>query len=183
VADRNESLEQALDLCVYGPIGMALYARDTVPGFLKAFAARGRAEFSRQRSKVNDQANQARSIGQLAVTYGVPEVRRRAATAWTTVEQVVVARWMPTPAPPAPRSTDRESGTSVPANNSVTSPSATPGPRPQLAIPDYDELSASQVVDRLDDLGRDELAKVRDYEEATRGRRTILGKIDQLASR
>jgi hypothetical protein len=49
-----------------------------------------------------------------------------------------------------------------------------------LAIPDYDSLSASQVVPRLDGLTDDELEDVRRHEEAGRGRRTILSKIAQL---
>ncbi|MGH9026304.1 MAG: hypothetical protein ACRDWD_09345 [Acidimicrobiia bacterium] len=177
MAERNDNIESALDFCVYGPIGMALYARDTVPGFMKAFAARGRAEMSRRKSKVSDQAN---SVGQLAISYGVPEVRRRAAGIWTMVEQVVVTRWMPpTPtSPPTPREKTAGARRTADARSDVT-----PGPRPQLAIPDYDELSASQVVDRLDGLGNEELAQVRDYEASNRGRRTILGKIDQLAHR
>jgi hypothetical protein len=175
VADRNDNLESALDLCVYAPIGMALYARDTVPGFMRAFAARGRAEMSRKTSRVGDQANQAKSVGQMAINYGVPEVRRRAATLWTIVEQVVVTRTSGTPSRPTP-----PGGTSAPAAP-IDEPAA--GPRPKLAIPDYDELSASQVVDRLDGLGADELAQVRAYEVQNRGRRTILGKIDQLAGR
>ena len=51
---------------------------------------------------------------------------------------------------------------------------------PGLAIPDYDELSASQVVDRLDGLSAGALDAIRAYEQAHRGRATILGKIEQL---
>jgi hypothetical protein len=49
-----------------------------------------------------------------------------------------------------------------------------------LPIPDYDELSASQVVERLDGLDRDSLEAIRRYETDHRGRNTILGKIAQL---
>jgi hypothetical protein len=49
-----------------------------------------------------------------------------------------------------------------------------------LPIPDYDELSASQVVERLDGLDRESLDAIRRYETAHRGRNTILGKIAQL---
>jgi len=49
-----------------------------------------------------------------------------------------------------------------------------------LAIPSYDSLSASQVVQRLAGLSRDEVEAVRDYEAATRGRRTILARAEQL---
>jgi len=49
-----------------------------------------------------------------------------------------------------------------------------------LAIPGFDTLSASQVVQRLDGLSRSELVAVRTYEASTRGRRTILSRVDQL---
>jgi hypothetical protein len=49
-----------------------------------------------------------------------------------------------------------------------------------LAIPGFDTLSASQVVQRLDGLDRTELVAVRAYESASRGRRTILSRVDQL---
>lgn len=49
-----------------------------------------------------------------------------------------------------------------------------------LAIPDYDSLSASQVVPRLDGLEADELEAVRRYESGSRGRKTILSKVAQL---
>ena len=49
-----------------------------------------------------------------------------------------------------------------------------------LSIPGFDTLSASQVVQRLDGLNRVELVSVRAYEASTRGRRTILNRVDQL---
>lgn len=49
-----------------------------------------------------------------------------------------------------------------------------------LPIPDYDNLSASQVVPRLEDLAEDELEAVRHYESAHRARMTILSRIAQL---
>ncbi len=49
-----------------------------------------------------------------------------------------------------------------------------------LAITDYDSLSASQVVTRLDGLESDELEAVRAYESAHRGRKTILNKVAQI---
>ncbi len=57
------------------------------------------------------------------------------------------------------------------------------GARPtpdRLAIPEYDGLAASQVVPRLGGLSADERAAVRDYELATRGRRTILTALARL---
>jgi hypothetical protein len=48
------------------------------------------------------------------------------------------------------------------------------------ALADYDTLSASQVVRRLESLGPDELDAVRRYEASTRNRRTILNRAGQL---
>jgi hypothetical protein len=62
---------------------------------------------------------------------------------------------------------------------------ATPASTPvaeSLAIPGYDTLAASQVVQRLSSLRPDELEAIRRYELATRGRRTILHRIAQLAA-
>ena len=50
----------------------------------------------------------------------------------------------------------------------------------ELAIPSYDSLSASQVVHRLAGLSREEVRAVRAYEAATRARRTIVARADQL---
>jgi hypothetical protein len=48
------------------------------------------------------------------------------------------------------------------------------------ALSDYDTLSASQVVRRLESLAPDELRAVQRYEAATRNRRTILNRASQL---
>jgi hypothetical protein len=53
----------------------------------------------------------------------------------------------------------------------------------ELAIPAYDSLAASQVVQRLEGLTEAELEAVRRYEVAHRGRKTILGKVAQLQGR
>jgi hypothetical protein len=49
-----------------------------------------------------------------------------------------------------------------------------------LALPDYDHLPASQIVSMLGDLISDERDDIEQYERANRGRRTVLGKLDQL---
>ncbi len=49
-----------------------------------------------------------------------------------------------------------------------------------LAIPGYDSLAASQVVPRLMTLGIAELDAIGTYEQANRGRRTILNRVRQL---
>jgi hypothetical protein len=49
-----------------------------------------------------------------------------------------------------------------------------------LPIPGYDSLSASQVVQRLAGLSAAELEAVRAYEQAGRGRKTVLLRVAQL---
>lgn len=63
----------------------------------------------------------------------------------------------------------------APATKAVSAPSAA-----ALPITDYDSLSASQVVSRLQGLSAGELEAVRSYEAATRGRKTILNRVQQL---
>jgi hypothetical protein len=78
----------------------------------------------------------------------------------------------PSPAPGPPAASPSPSRSAAPVD--VPSVDALP-------IPDYDELSASQVVERLEGLDRESLDAIRMYESEHRGRNTILGKIAQLS--
>jgi hypothetical protein len=49
-----------------------------------------------------------------------------------------------------------------------------------LGIDGYDDLSASEIVDLLEELPPTQLDVVRDHERRHRGRATVLGKIEQL---
>ncbi len=271
MSEKDNHLERAVELLVYAPIGLAMFAKDTVPTFLKMFVARGETEVTQRRKTAETQAGQYKTIGQMAVKYGGPEVRRQAEAAAGTVRKraedtiAAVASAATTPAPPvnptspatpirpanppanpsasaaqhAPlRSTSPSSKPSKPATSKPTalksalksasktapktvaksvaksgasngsraeasasepapfSSSASPGesagksplapgPAPAeaaLAIPDYDLLSAPQVIDRLVGLARPDLLAVQAYEAAHRARTTILGKIAQLSA-
>jgi hypothetical protein len=188
---KESPVERALDVVVYAPLGVALFARDTVPTFMKMFVTRGR-------TAVDQQVSQARIIGRFAVKYGGPEVRRRVeesvaaarAQAESTIASLAIGRGgvgpQPGGAPAPPRSTGvrPRSPNGQTANGRATPAHEARGPdvppASALAIPDYDELSASQVVERLEGLDSGELDAVRAYETAHRSRRTILGKIAQL---
>ena len=63
----------------------------------------------------------------------------------------------------------------------VAVPAAVDAPAAEaLPIEEYESLAASQVVARLAGLTPAELADVERFERAHRGRRTVLGKIEQL---
>jgi hypothetical protein len=178
VPDDRRVSEQALDWFVYGPIGFAMYVRDTAPSFLKLFVARGRAVVDDQRKTVEGQLGQARSVGEVASAYGGPQVLRlvsdQLASARARAEEAIDALGSLTgtakPAGPRPADAGGAAGSAGPDADGSD----------RLAIDDYDELSASQVVDRLDGLSRPELDAIREYETSHRARNTVLGKIDRL---
>jgi hypothetical protein len=89
-----------------------------------------------------------------------------------------------TPAPESPLEAAARTAaeaTSAPAWSRESAMNGDPARSAGLPIPGYDALSASQVVERLVGLAPDELDAVHEYEAAHRQRRTILGKIEQLA--
>jgi hypothetical protein len=65
----------------------------------------------------------------------------------------------------------------------VASGSDQGGQAADLAIPGYEDLAASHIVARLDRLTPSDLARIRSFEVSHRGRRTVVGKIDQLLAR
>jgi hypothetical protein len=194
--DGHNTAERAIDLLVYAPVGVALYLRDTVPTFVNLFVSRGRAELGQRRRQAKGQVSQAKSLGEFAVGVGGPKVRehvekgiamaRKGAEAVIAgvageepPDEAVVAPPVPDERP-TPRPSPAEAAPATPVGETATATAAPTAAT--LGIPDYDELSASQVVERLDGLQAGELDAVRAYEEAHRARRTILYKIEQLTS-
>jgi len=201
VADEKDTVERAKEILVYGPIGLALYVRDTAPSFLKVFVARGRAELDQRKRSMGEHLGQARTVGQDTVGQSAPagaapQVLRIVSDGLGRVRETAggALEALGALAGDIPTTTRTTAGSSVSspehaaAATAPTTPSdlgvraSTPAgaPAPGLAIPDYDELSASQVVDRLDGLAPSALEAIRVYETAHRGRATILGKIEQL---
>lgn len=189
MADDKNPLDSALDLFVYAPLGLALAIRDLLP----QMAEKGRA-------KVTGQTQMAKMVGQFAVQMGQQEAEKRLRTVRTQAEEVV-GTFLPPRTPAAPNGSAASGAhvqTSAPVSEApVSAPGGpdvrvatadvprTPEPAPapatsSLAIPGYDTLSASQVVQRLSGLDADERAAVRAYETANRGRKTILNKLAQL---
>ena len=163
--------ERILDLLVFIPTGIAVSVVEELP----KLAARGR-------DRLGVRVSSARAVGQFAVKAGTDEFRRRSGGLF---HKPTAPGGPPAPGRPARPAGD---GRRLPGHH----PAATPGPAgtragnghvPEvstLSIPGFDTLSASQVVQRLDGLNRVELVSVRAYEASTRGRRTILNRVDQL---
>jgi hypothetical protein len=165
--------ERILDLLVYVPAGVAVSVAEELP----KLAARGR-------DRLGVRVSSARAVGRFAVRAGSDELRRRTAGLFHTSGQGTVRSG---PTGDGTRATGSHHDGPVRAATVGPSPApggtATNGHVPEvstLSIPGFDSLSASQVVQRLDGLNRNELVSVRAYEASTRGRRTILSRVDQL---
>lgn len=159
MTDQKRPLETAADLVVYAPLGFVLEARRMLP----AFVERGR-----------NQIAMTKMIGKFAVSQGRMEADRGLAKVSNRAETLLQEFGL------RPLDDDGEDE-SVDAEPQIGKPSPRSGAGAEdLAIPGYDSLAASQVIPRLDGLTGEELDAVARYEAAHRGRKTILGKLDQL---
>jgi hypothetical protein len=168
VSENKHPLDQAMDLFVYAPLGFLFNLAEVMPELV----AKGR-----------NQVRLARTFGHYAVDKQAPQIVSK----W----QAELVRTIG-----LDRSRGRDGVSSTPAGNGsaplavrdggAAARAAEPAPARSgpdaatLAIPDYDSLSASQVVPRLAGLTPAELEAVGAYEGAHRGRRTILNKVAQL---
>jgi hypothetical protein len=193
------AVEHAVEALVYAPIGLLFEGASLLPQLVEKgrqqvtmarmigkFAIdQGRGEATKAAGKLGDQA--AGVLDFIGGTVSVPPAPAPAPT--------------PAPKPRAPRvskapgaarqAARRVAGVDPAAPAAPTAPTvASPTPpvsgraagTPNLAIPDYDGLSASHVVNRLAGLSPAELEAVREYEVSNRGRKTILSKVAQLQS-
>jgi len=158
VTEHKTPIEQAIDLFFYAPLGLVMNADEIVPQLIE----RGR-----------QQVTMARMFGQFAVKQG----QAGAEKALTRLQnlggnETQTGRPVPADGDEPARATQTSAPVARPQHNGEVAAT--------LAIPDYDSLSASQVVPRLESLSGTELDAVRSYESSNRGRKTILNKIDQL---
>jgi len=175
VTEAKSPRDRLLEVVVFAPTGLAMTLVEEFPRLV-----------DKGRHRIEGQVHTARLVGQFAVQMG----RRR-------MEQTVARRGpSDAPAPPRPAPGVGPDGPAPAAEPTVPSPAdvgggagveragpqgaAGNGAPPALAIPNYDSLSASQVVQRLDGLSAAELLEVREHEAGHRHRRTILHRVEQL---
>jgi hypothetical protein len=171
--DERTPLDELFDLVVYAPLGLLSNLRAELP----RLAEKGRQEWT-------SKTTMYKFMGQFAVKEGQKRAEKLVRDA---AGRAGASGPSSSPRPGAPSAPSDPAPTPPPAPPAAPGTAATNGSRPKpdaggLAIPGYDSLSASQVVQRLAGLDHDELAAVRDYENATRARRTILNRIAQLQS-
>lgn len=164
--------DELTDVLLYAPVGLLISIGEEIPKLVE----KGRA-------RVEGRVIVARAVGQFAVAIG----RRKAEDFWRQRTSARVAEEQPGAAPGGESESVPNAPAAGAAQESAVEPARPPARKSRpaataLAIPGYDSLAASQVVQRLEGLSPGELEEVRAYEEATRGRRTILGRISQLST-
>ena len=177
----NDAVDKALRLFVYAPLGIAAYVRDSAPSLLTVFVARGQRELNGMRRTVEEKLGLTEPEPPPAapplqrVADGISRLASQAGSVVVGVARPVVD------AATTATSTARTNGEAMhwSADESPSTPSADAA---GLPISDYDGLSATQIIDRLDGLSRGALERIRVYELAHRARRTILATIDRLTS-
>jgi hypothetical protein len=171
---------RVLDVLVYLPAGAVLTTLEDVPDTI-----------DKGRARVDQELRNAKVVGRFVVNVGLRQLKSQldslsrgaGGTSGAASDDEAGPRPAGAPVPgraqTVARDRHREPGPTPPG---VRPRPTTPSRDPEVdrAIPDYDILAASQVVRRLDGLGHDELAAVVRHEGATRGRRTILHRAEQL---
>ena len=197
----NDAVDKALRLFVYAPLGVAAYLRDSAPSLLTVFVARGQRESAGVRRAVEDRLGMtqpeptptpplqrvADGIGRLASQAGsvvvgvarpVVDAATAAASSSSAPSNGEAMHW---------KSADArgKAGAATATEDAVatgtTDPSDTTGAT-DLPITEYDGLSATQIIDRLDGLSSRRVGMDPRDELADRACRTILATIDQLTS-
>ena len=183
VADEPTTMSQRLlDVFVFAPAGLMVTAIEEFPRLVE-----------RGRERITGRVTSARTVGSFVVTTGRSQLIKRAEElrknrsggADGPTAEPEGAESVPPADAPVVRATSTPSRSASPDKAGPDKATPGGGPVPEttslpLAIPGFDTLSASQVVQRLDGLTADELLAVRAHESAHRGRRTILNRVEQL---
>jgi len=174
----EQAVEHAFDLFVYAPIGILFEGGSLLPELV----AKGRSQVA-----------MARMMGKFAVDQAAKSASDATAKAQDRAagvigflgDSIAPLETEPEPSAAAPASTKapRPKTNAAKVVDAARSAAASAISAASLAIPDYDGLSASQVVNRLAGLSPVELESVQLYEAAHRGRKTILSKVAQLQGR
>ena len=161
-------VEQALDLLVYAPVGLALEARELMPKLVE----RGRGQVAL-----------TRLAGRVAAKRGREEIER-------------VLDWLYPPTtldesegPDEGEGEDEGKGEGevgedgIEVDDEVQGDGGGPSPDRLGAIEDYDGLTAPEVLSRLERLSDAQLDEVLAYESSRRARVTVLNRVRQLRDR
>ncbi len=169
-------LRAVADLTLYAPVGLVVSVIEDMPELV-----------DKGRGVLGQRLNNARFAGKFAVDLGTSRIKRslRSDTGSLTPSSVAAsneARSDPLnedmPIETASAQASNHDGEAAQRHATRDHPDRYAAL--DLAIPGYSALSASQVVARLENLEVSDLRAILAYELATRGRRTIIGRAEQL---
>jgi len=187
VTDSKSPGDRLLELMVFGPAGLAVTLVEEFPRLVE-----------KGRHRVEGQVHTARLVGQFAVQMGRRQLEESLGHLGARPGDQEPGRGVQHGDAPGPENrTEARHESQAPSARQEAEPVEGPwrpsvwlgtgvgngsaGATPSsLAIPGYDSLSASQVVQRLEGLSLLELEEVRAHEAAHRQRRTILHRVEQL---
>ena len=163
-ADPSAVVRAAAEVLVYAPLGLGVKLVEDAPSAV---------------ARVRQELSNARVIGRMTVNQGVAQVRSR-------MDPETPAPTTQPSAPTRPSDLSQESARCDGVSGAVAGGDAdlvATGPSADdLALPDYDTLPAIDIVAKLDTLTPSERSEIERYESAHRQRRTVLGKLAQLAA-
>ncbi len=172
-------IERAVEIFVYAPIGAGISIVRSCSSAGESIVDRGREGFETHRRTIEAQARRFTNIGAASVCFGPNLIKRRLNRRLSELNDEAsrlakqeAAESREAKAAPATAGDVNCSDIVIKAPLDVSA----------LAIPEYDDLSAAQVVERLTGLEVHELEAIGTYEYAHRGRRTILARVNQLIS-
>lgn len=166
--DPSAVVRAAAEVLVYAPLGLGVKLVEDAPTAV---------------ARVRQELSNARFIGRMTVNQGVAQVRSRmdADRQTTSVSRSGASRAV-APADPAPAALRlADTSTAVAGSSGDVEPLGAGPSADDLALPDYDTLPAIDIVAKLDTLTPGERSEIEQYESAHRQRRTVLGKLAQLA--
>jgi hypothetical protein len=195
----EQAIDQAMDAFVYAPIGLLLDGPELFPKL--AEKGRTQVQVARMMGQMAVQMGQSEAEKRMSRTQGplrdalaamgivppaapaTPNEPARPEPSTVTAPEPTAASTPSTAASPATRGPARSTGAkkaTAPKRASAPKKASAKVTSAGLGIADYDSLSASQVVKRLQGMAETELDAIRAYEAATRARKTILSRISQL---
>jgi hypothetical protein len=157
--DPSIMVRAAVDVLVFAPLGLGAKLVEDAPDAV---------------GKARRELSNARFIGRMAVDQGIKQVRSRLDPSPASAMQA------PTRADVPDDSERRVPTGEIGRSDDSVASDLVAG---DLALPDYDTQPAIDIVAKLETLNDADRDAIERYESANRQRRTVLGKLAQLADR
>ncbi len=182
--------DKLVDITIYAPIGFIKLASDAVSHASEV----GKATYE-------SKTHMAKAVGKMAAEFGSKQVQAQASTAIKQIKDKISSSVINTGVNVAskknvtqddnsesviqykkakvnPNKLDIDNGNKL--YNEDLNLESSKVDVSDLGISSYDTLAASQVISRLDNLPKEQLSKIFEYERSHRKRRTVLAKLESI---